>query len=75
MWEDMWLKGDDGWLNAAIRENTLVAVMDGLYMRALYPNMNSCAFILYARKGAAASRELSQSKQWWHAPTVVNSLG
>jgi hypothetical protein len=30
----------------AIRENTLVAVTDGSYMRELYPTMKSCAFIL-----------------------------
>jgi hypothetical protein len=46
MWEDMRLTGDDGWLEAAIRENNLVAVTDGSYMQALYPKINSCAFIL-----------------------------
>jgi hypothetical protein len=44
--EDMRLSGDDGWLEVAIRDNTLVAVTDGSYMRSLYPHMNSCAFIL-----------------------------
>ncbi len=47
----MQLMGDDGWLKAAIRENTLVAVTDGSYMQALYPNMNSCAFILECLQG------------------------
>ena len=42
----MQLMGDDGWLVAMIHENTLVAVTDGSYIRALYPNMNSCVFIL-----------------------------
>jgi hypothetical protein len=32
MWEYMQLKGDDGWLEAVICENTLVAVTDGSYM-------------------------------------------
>jgi hypothetical protein len=32
MWEDMQLMGDDGWLEALICENTLVAVTDSSYM-------------------------------------------
>jgi hypothetical protein len=51
MWEDMRLTGDDGWLKATIRANTLVEVTDGSYMQALYPNMNSCAFILEYLQG------------------------
>jgi hypothetical protein len=51
MWEDMQLTGDDGWLEEAIRDNSLVAVTDGSYMRDKYPNMNSCAFILECTKG------------------------
>ena len=51
MWESLNLAGDgkdeaDAWLREAIEENTLVAVTDGSYMKELYPNMNSCAFIL-----------------------------
>jgi hypothetical protein len=46
MWQDMRLTGDDGWLEDAIRKNTLVAVRDGSYMQALHLNINSCAFIL-----------------------------
>jgi hypothetical protein len=51
MWQDMRLMGEDGWLEDAIHENTLVAVTDGSYMQALYPNMNSCAFILECTQG------------------------
>ena len=51
MWDDMRLSGDDGWLKEAIRDNTLVAVTDGSYMRSLYPHMNSCAFILECTQG------------------------
>ena len=32
MWEDMRLTGVDGWLEEAIRDNSLVAVTDGSYM-------------------------------------------
>ena len=51
MWEEMCLTGDDNWLAMAIRENTLVAVTNGSYMRELYPTMNSCAFILKCTQG------------------------
>ena len=34
----------------AIRDNTLVAVTDGSYMKELYPTMNSCAFIFECTK-------------------------
>ena len=51
MWKDMRLTGDDSWLAEAISDNSLVAVTDGSYMRSLYPNMNSCAFILECSKG------------------------
>jgi hypothetical protein len=51
MWEDMHLMGDDGWLATAIQESKLVAVTNGSHMRVLYPNMNSCAFILECTQG------------------------
>ncbi len=51
MWEDMRLTEDDSWLEAAICENTLVVVTEGSYMQALYPKMNSCAFILECLQG------------------------
>ncbi len=47
----MRLTRDDGWLEDAICENTLVGVTDGSYMQALHPNMNSCAFILEFTQG------------------------
>jgi hypothetical protein len=56
MWESLNLSEDgedeDGaWLREAIEENTLVAVTDGSYMKELYPDMNSCAFILEYSRG------------------------
>jgi hypothetical protein len=56
MWEGLKLSGKDGddtgaWLSTAIRSNTLVAVTDGSYMKELYPNMNSCAFIFECSVG------------------------
>ena len=51
MWEGLKLSGDGedndyAWLREAIEEGTLVAVTDGSYMKELYRDMNSCAFIL-----------------------------
>jgi len=56
MWESLNLSGDGedkagAWLREAIEENTLVAVTDGSYMKELYLDMNSCAFILECSRG------------------------
>ena len=56
MWEGLKLsregEEDTGeWLSNAIRNSSLVAVTDGSYMKELYPNMNSCAFIFECSKG------------------------
>jgi hypothetical protein len=56
MWESLNLAGDGednagAWMKKAIKENTLVAVTDGSYMKELYPDMNSCAFILECSRG------------------------
>jgi hypothetical protein len=56
MWENLKLSGDGDnktgtWVMEAIEDNSLVAVTDGSYMKELYPDMNSCAFILECCKG------------------------
>jgi hypothetical protein len=56
MWESLNLSGneedeDGAWVREAIKEKTLVAVTDGSYMKELYPDMNSCAFILECSRG------------------------
>jgi hypothetical protein len=51
MWTDLRLTGDDTWIEAAIRDKTLVAVTDGSYMKSLYSNINSCAFIMECSRG------------------------
>jgi hypothetical protein len=51
MWADMKLIGNDRWLEDSIRDNSLVAVTDGSYMRSKFATMNSCAFILECTKG------------------------
>ncbi len=39
------------WVSEAIQDGSLVAVMDGSYIRQLYPNLCSAAFILECAKG------------------------
>jgi hypothetical protein len=51
MWKSLRLVGDDDWLIDAIREGTCVAVTDGSYIRELYPELCSCAFVLECTKG------------------------
>ena len=56
MWESLNLSGEGEdeagiLLREAIKENTLVAVTNGSYMKELYPDMNSCTFILECSRG------------------------
>jgi len=50
MWEGLRISGDGTWVREAIRDNSLVAITDGSYMKDLFPNMNSCAFIFECTK-------------------------
>ena len=45
MWDSMVLLGKDDWIEQAIANHSCVAVTDGSYMRELYPNVRSTAFI------------------------------
>ena len=47
----MTVHGGVKWLDHAIVEGTLVAVTDGSYIRELYPNLCSAAFILECSAG------------------------
>jgi hypothetical protein len=51
MWENLTIRGEVSWLAEAITENTLVAVTDGLYMKEIYPHINSAAFVFKCSKG------------------------
>jgi len=51
LWDSLVLIGDDDWLVEAIAEGTCMAVTDGSYIKELYPNMCSAAFILECRQG------------------------
>ena len=45
MWDSMVLVGKDEWIEKPIANHSCVAVTDGSYMRELYPNVFSTAFI------------------------------
>ena len=45
------MTGNDGWLEASIKEDTLRAVTDGSYIRELDPDLCSSALVLECSKG------------------------
>ena len=45
------LVGKDDWIEKAIANHSCVAVTDGSYMRELYPNVCSTAFIFECTDG------------------------
>ena len=51
LWDNILIMGGFNWLHKAIRDGTLVAVTDGWYIRELYPNLCSAAFVLECARG------------------------
>ena len=51
MWDSMVLIRDDDWIGNAIANRSCVAVTDGSYIRELYQNMCSVAFIIECTNG------------------------
>jgi hypothetical protein len=51
LWEHMTVRGGVEWLKHTILEGLLVAVTDGSYIRELFPNLCSAAFVLECSKG------------------------
>jgi hypothetical protein len=51
LWDNLVISGDISWIEAAIADNSCVAVTDGSYMKEVYPNMNSAAFVFECSKG------------------------
>ena len=51
MWKDLQYVGEDSWIEEAIADNSLVACTDGSFIRELYPDLCSAAFILECSKG------------------------
>jgi hypothetical protein len=51
MWKSLRLMGDDNWLHDSIKAGTCIAVTDGSYIREIYPELCSCAFVLECTEG------------------------
>ena len=51
MWEKLQWVGDDDWIAEAIDDGSLIVVMDGSYMKDIYPNIHSAALVLECSKG------------------------
>jgi hypothetical protein len=51
MWENIQWVGDDNWIAEAIGVGSCIAVTGGLYMKALYPQIHSAAFVLECSNG------------------------
>jgi hypothetical protein len=51
LWANLSILGGADWIQDAVSEGTLVAVTDGSYIRELYPNLCSAAFVLECAKG------------------------
>jgi hypothetical protein len=52
LWEHMSIKRGTSWIAHAIRDGSLVAVTDGSYIKQIYPNLYSAAFILECWQGS-----------------------
>ena len=51
MWNNLQSVGDDDWLEQAIEDASLLVVADGSYIKELYPDLCSAAFIMECTKG------------------------
>lgn len=51
LWDDLRISGGTEWLAEAIRDESLVVVCDGSYIRELYPNLSSAALIFECTRG------------------------
>jgi hypothetical protein len=54
----MSVSGGTEWVDKSIIDGTLVAVTDGSYIRELFPNLCSAAFVLECSKGRGRVVEL-----------------
>ena len=58
MWENFQWVGHDNWIAEAIEDSSCIAVTDRLYMKALYPQIHSAAFVLKCSNGRGRLRGL-----------------
>ncbi len=63
MWENLSICGEMTWLAEAIAENRLIAVTDSSYMKEVYPQVNSAAFVFEStdRRGRLWGSFIEQS--------------
>ena len=53
LWEHMYVSGGVAWLEQSISKGTLAAVMDGSYIRELFPTLCLTTFVLECSKGSS----------------------
>lgn len=51
MWDNLQSVGENNWLEDAIADHSLMAVTDVSYVKELYPDLCSVAFIIECTKG------------------------
>ncbi len=51
IWEHLQVSGGQSWIHESIADDSLVAVTDGSYIREIYPNLCSAAFVMECSKG------------------------
>ena len=51
IWEHLKVVGDPGWIEYSIKDKACIAVTDGSYMKHMYPNICSAAFIFKCSLG------------------------
>jgi hypothetical protein len=50
MWDNLRIMGDTSWIAEAIADNSLLTIINGSYMKELYPSLNSAAFVFECTK-------------------------
>jgi hypothetical protein len=51
LWEHLQVSGGLTWIHKSITDGSLVAITDGSYIREIYPNLCSAAFVMECSKG------------------------
>jgi hypothetical protein len=62
MWEQLHIVGNDHWIQDSIQAEECIAVTDGSYMKDLYPNLNSAAFIFGMFQGERETNRVPSRK-------------
>jgi len=51
LWDSLKLEGDENWILQSIQAGSIYAVTDGSYLKELYPDICSAAFVLECQQG------------------------